>query len=277
MSNYAQGASAPTAFPYTTTEIRVFVIEGEPWFVANDVCAVLEFAHPASNLRRLDDDEKGVHTMHTPGGPQEMTIINESGLYSLILTSRKPEAKKFKKWVTSEVLPAIRKTGRYVHPEATQPAPAEAPELFSSADQQNLQRLVWLITHRFHFKHAFVQAVWYALRAITGNPSPSRFQVNHIPPLAAELRRIFAITGTLSEAISEAEGMVIKRILRHGENAEKVLAEAKAMLLKAAGEEATELNVCLSRWDEHEIAQFVTRDRRGHGSSYADVQEKLFH
>jgi len=129
MSNHAQGASAPTVFPYTTTEIRVFVIEGEPWFVANDVCAVLEFAHPASNLRRLDDDEKGVHTMHTPGGPQEMTIINESGLYSLILTSRKPEAKKFKKWVTAEVLPAIRKTGRYVHPEAAQPAPAPLGEI----------------------------------------------------------------------------------------------------------------------------------------------------
>ncbi len=91
--------------------LRAVTINGDPWFVAADVCEALTISTEAT--RRLDDDEKGLHTTQTLGGQQEMTVINESGLYSLILTSRKPEAKKFKKWVTSEVLPSIRKTGGY--------------------------------------------------------------------------------------------------------------------------------------------------------------------
>ncbi|MBQ4864583.1 Bro-N domain-containing protein [Pseudoalteromonas sp. MMG013] len=83
------------------------------WFVANDVCAALQIANSRNVVERLDEDEKGVHSMDTLGGKQEMNCINESGVYSLILTSRKPSAKKFKKWVTSEVLPSIRKTGAY--------------------------------------------------------------------------------------------------------------------------------------------------------------------
>lgn len=87
---------------------------GEPWWVLADVCKVLEIAQPHHAASRLDDDEKDRAIVTTLGGSQEMTIINESGLYSLILTSRKPAAKRFKKWVTSEVLPAIRKTGGYM-------------------------------------------------------------------------------------------------------------------------------------------------------------------
>ena len=98
---------------FETHAVRMLVIKGEPWWVAADVCRVLGIAQPASSLRLLEDEDKGVHTMHTLGGPQEMTTVNESGLYSLIFTSRKPEAKRFKKWVTSEVLPSIRKTGSY--------------------------------------------------------------------------------------------------------------------------------------------------------------------
>lgn len=93
--------------------VRAVVKDGEPWFVAKDVCDALSIADSKSSLRFLEDDEKGVHSMHTLGGTQQVSIINESGLYSLILRSRKPEAKKFKKWVTAEVLPSIRKHGMY--------------------------------------------------------------------------------------------------------------------------------------------------------------------
>ncbi len=86
---------------------------GDPWFLAKDVCAILEITNRSDALARLDEDEKGVATTDTLGGPQIVGTVNESGLYSLIMTSRKPEAKRFKKWVTSEVLPAIRKTGGY--------------------------------------------------------------------------------------------------------------------------------------------------------------------
>ena len=96
--------------------------DGEPWFVAADVCAAMTIN--TEQTRRLDDDEKGLRTVQTPGGQQEMVSINESGLYSLILGSRKPEAKRFKRWVTHEVLPSIRKTGAYSVPRALAPLPA---------------------------------------------------------------------------------------------------------------------------------------------------------
>jgi len=103
-------------------EVRAVMIGREPWFVAADVCEALTIANTARALSRLDADEKGVHTMNTLGGAQDLSVINESGLYSIILTSRKPEAKAFKKWVTSEVLPSIRKTGAYIHQPAMRPA-----------------------------------------------------------------------------------------------------------------------------------------------------------
>lgn len=98
--------------------VRAMLRDGEPWFVAADVCAALGLT--TEQTRRIDDDERGLHSTQTPSGVQQMTIINESGLYSLVLGSRKPEAKPFKKWVTSEVLPSIRRTGGY-----QQPAPVE--------------------------------------------------------------------------------------------------------------------------------------------------------
>lgn len=101
-------------FRFESKEVRTILIGGEPWFVASDVCEALELAGRSRNfLRMLDEDEKGAHIVSTLGGSQEMQVINESGLYALIFKSRKAEAKRFKKWVTAEVLPAIRKHGRY--------------------------------------------------------------------------------------------------------------------------------------------------------------------
>lgn len=94
--------------------LRVVERKVQPWFVAKDVCDILKLGNPRSSLALLDEDEKDVHSMDTPGGKQEMTIISEPGLYSLILRSRKPEAKAFKRWVTHEVIPSIRKTGGYL-------------------------------------------------------------------------------------------------------------------------------------------------------------------
>ena len=90
----------------------------EPWFVAKDVCDILGIANSRDALTALDADEKGVGNIYTPGGNQEMATINESGLYALVLKSRKPEAKEFSRWVRREVLPTIRKTGLYATPEA---------------------------------------------------------------------------------------------------------------------------------------------------------------
>ena len=87
--------------------------DGEPWFVAKDVCDILGTA-VRDTSKTLDEDERGVDTIHTPGGDQKMVIINEPGLYRLILKSRKPEAREFQRWVTHEVLPSIRKHGGYM-------------------------------------------------------------------------------------------------------------------------------------------------------------------
>lgn len=92
---------------------RILDKDGEPWFVLADVCRELDLGNPTQASARLDDDEVGIDSVETPGGRQNVVTISESGLYSLIMTSRKDGAKRFKKWVTAKVLPAIRKTGRY--------------------------------------------------------------------------------------------------------------------------------------------------------------------
>ena len=95
-------------------KIRTLTIDGEPWFVAADVCKALELGNPSMTVERLDADEKGISSIDTLGGKQRMAIINEPGLYSVILCSRKPEAKAFKRWIAHEVIPAIRKYGGYM-------------------------------------------------------------------------------------------------------------------------------------------------------------------
>lgn len=99
--------------------VRAVSVNDEPYFVGKDVAEILGYERPTDAVRkRVDPDDRGVAKMETPSGAQEMTIINESGLYSLILSSKLPKAKEFKRWVTAEVLPAIRKTGGYVNDTA---------------------------------------------------------------------------------------------------------------------------------------------------------------
>lgn len=101
-------------FNYRNNEVRTVERDGEPWFVLKDVCNILSICNSADVYARLDEDEKGVGQIYTLGGNQKMSIISESGLYHVILRSDKPEAKPFRKWVTSEVLPSIRKNGGYI-------------------------------------------------------------------------------------------------------------------------------------------------------------------
>lgn len=106
----------PLTFEFDALDIRVVVIGGEPWFVANDVCAALDLDRTAT--RKLDQDERDVYSMHTPGGVQQLAVISESGLYTLVLRSRDAMKQgtvpyRFRKWVSSDVLPTIRKTGGY--------------------------------------------------------------------------------------------------------------------------------------------------------------------
>ncbi len=115
-----------TVFDFEDAAVRIIARDGEPWFVAADVCRILELGNTGMAISRLDDDEKGVTNVDTLGGRQEMSIISESGLYALVFTSRKPEAKRFRKWVTGTVLPAIRRHGVYVH---AAPDPEAMPDM----------------------------------------------------------------------------------------------------------------------------------------------------
>ena len=121
--NQPTPATPPAVFSFDTHSVRTVLIDDQPWFVAADVSEALEYRDAANMVRNLDEDERGTQIVSTPSGDQEMIVINESGMYSAVLKSRKPSAKRFKKWVTAEVLPAIRKTGRYeARPYAVNPA-----------------------------------------------------------------------------------------------------------------------------------------------------------
>ena len=101
-------------FVYNGENIRTVNIDGEPYFVGKDIATVLGYKNPQEAVREhVDEDDKGMSEMLTPGGKQKMPVINESGIYALIFASKLPEARKFKHWVTHEVLPSIRKTGSY--------------------------------------------------------------------------------------------------------------------------------------------------------------------
>ncbi|VVO79973.1 hypothetical protein PS870_01741 [Pseudomonas fluorescens] len=151
MSDINTPVSNVIPFNFGKQQVRTLLINDQPWFVANDVSAALQYSEASAMTRHLDDDEKGLSIVQTLGGDQEMLVINESGLYSAILRSRKAEAKRFKKWVTAEVLPAIRKQGRY-------------------EDQGKMQTLVGqtIGTDGFHMLGAVVKG------KVSGLPAPAQ-------------------------------------------------------------------------------------------------------
>lgn len=101
------------AFDFNERAVRCIMKDGEPWWVAKDVCDVLGLSNPSESLKALDEDELTSETLRSGGQGREMNLISESGLYTLILRSNKPEARAFRRWVTHEVLPTLRKTGHY--------------------------------------------------------------------------------------------------------------------------------------------------------------------
>ena len=107
------GTLLPNEYTFRGTQVRTIVLNGVPYFVAKDVCSALDISNHKDAVSRLDEDERRGSALPTPSGTQRMAIVNESGLYHLIFQSRKPEAKAFRKWVTSEVLPELRRTGSY--------------------------------------------------------------------------------------------------------------------------------------------------------------------
>lgn len=128
-------------FTYNSQELNVVMLNGTPWFIAADVCRILEIGNPSQALARLDEDEKSslISNEGNRGNPARL-IVSEPGLYSLILGSRKPEAKTFKRWVTHEVLPAIRRRGGYLTPEAAEQALTDPDFIIRLATELKAER-----------------------------------------------------------------------------------------------------------------------------------------
>lgn len=184
-------------FPDTAQTVRTVMIDGEPWWIATDVASVLDIGRTHDAVRTLDDDEKGTETIRTPGGEQQATVINEPGLYSLILRSRKPQAKAFKRWITHEVIPAIRRTGSYslALPEDAAPAfpvPRTLPEALRAyaseveAHEETRQRVAELEPSA---------AAWNKLAAADQDFSvrEAAHILNRDPHIETGERRLFAV------------------------------------------------------------------------------------
>lgn len=126
-------------FTYAGTALRVVMIDGEPWFVAGDAARMLGYRDAHNLARRLDDDEKGTHSLSTPGGTQMVGIISESGFYSAVLGSQVEKARDIKRWFTREVLPSIRRTGQYGVPALDLSDPIAVIEAANMRSQQAIE------------------------------------------------------------------------------------------------------------------------------------------
>ncbi|WP_415713086.1 Bro-N domain-containing protein [Maridesulfovibrio sp.] len=172
-------------FDFGDTVVRVHQgNDGNPWFVAKDVCIVLEIRNSRDATSSLDDDEL-VSVKATSGGQhREMSAVSESGLYSLIFKSRKPEAKKFRKWITSEVIPSLRKTGCYAMGQGSSPASFDQhKELFPLLTKWGIllkEKEIWQPQEIFH------QAVM-ALQVALGKPQDT--PINSLTPVEVEYAR----------------------------------------------------------------------------------------
>lgn len=131
-------------------EIRVIEANNEPWFIAKDVCDCLEIKNSRDAVSRLDRDEKDVVLTDTLGGSQELQAVNEYGLYALVLSSRKPESKKFKRWITHEVIPSIRKHGAYLTDEKIEEVLTDPDTIIKLATQLKEERSRRIEAERFN-------------------------------------------------------------------------------------------------------------------------------
>lgn len=205
--------------------VRVVLVNGEPWFVAVDICKALGLTNPTKSVSALDEDEKQLFSgdsnfkLGSAGkGAQSLIILNESGLYTLILRCRDAvkqgtTAWRFRKWVTNEVLPAIRKSGEYNYVE---PMPKSAGEPLDWRQLEELRGLVNDIAQSFRYHNAWKSGVWLALRRACRTPSPDKITVDDLPAIAAELRRILTAAETALDNMRAYERAFLREVVRGG-------------------------------------------------------------
>ncbi|PAV02480.1 hypothetical protein CBG25_10615 [Arsenophonus sp. ENCA] len=250
---------------FRNTILETISRNGEIWFTSAEIAKVLQYASAKSvtNLYNQNQDEFADHMSQvidsvTSGNYRKRTrIFSLRGAHLIAMFANTPVAKEFRKWVL-DILDkqTVNQTPNYNHPRYQ---PKKAAERFSHSDTRNLTHLVWCMTNGFRFERSWSNAVWLALREVTGTPSPERFQVAHIPLIADECRRIYYITESLRQIINNAEKQVIKRLLRKRENIDTVLAEIKQLFEQFHHQQIGIITARTDHWYEGEIAHFVER------------------
>ncbi|HHH6527828.1 TPA: Bro-N domain-containing protein [Escherichia coli] len=196
-------------------QVRVVMINGDPWFVANDICNALSIQNVTQAIARLDEDERSMFNIGRQG---QANIISESGLYTLILRCRDAvkqgtTAWRFRKWVTNEVLPSIRKNGEYVYVD---PEPMRAAEPLNWRQKEYLRGLINDIAQSFQYRNAWISGVWLALRRACRNPSPNPITVDDLPAITAELRRILTAAESALGNMRTYERELLRDVVRGG-------------------------------------------------------------
>ncbi|CAH6661983.1 BRO-N domain-containing protein [Pseudocitrobacter vendiensis] len=200
--------------------IRVVMVDGNPWFIVADVCRALDIGNPTKAIKNLDDDEVALTSIQgLSRGNDKANIVNESGLYTLILRCRDAvkqgtTAWRFRKWVTNEVLPAIRKSGEYAYVE---PVPKCAGEPLDWRQKEELRGLINDIAQSFQYRNAWISGVWLALRRACRNPSPNPITVDDLPAIVAELRRILTAAETALGNMRAYERELLRDVVRGGQ------------------------------------------------------------
>lgn len=196
-------------FDFEEQAVRVLKRDGEPWFVAADVCRVLELGNTGQAVARLDDDERdSIISNDAIGRQRDMIIVSESGLYALVLGSRKEAARRFRKWITAEVLPAIRKTGRYDH---TPPAAQEPGDVFGMTFRE-VEAFLQLVREARLTKGTKVAAAIWARTPLPPLDAPRATPVIDPAEAQACLDALVGIVAGQDEAALSAMG------LRHTED-----------------------------------------------------------
>lgn len=247
--------------------VRVQMINGEPYFCLRDVCSVLDLNARSSKSFGLD--EKGMQKFCTPskGGEQVLNYVNEPNLYRVIFRSNKPEAKQFQDWVFNEVLPTIRKTGRYEAPK-----PVEKRNYINNNDMNNLKRLVWQCAGYLDQERSFTNAVYHSLRHVTGVPSPMKFEVEHLPVMAQEFQRILSIIEPYIEMRRNCEEILIKRLLLNRGNAQPILSKLLTDMKNAASNQDSEFQKRLPFVFNDDCLSLIHRKPSG-GNTYVSFEE----
>ncbi|WP_063653472.1 Rha family transcriptional regulator [Candidatus Arsenophonus triatominarum] len=244
-----------------TTIPNVFIHDGKAITTSRQVASYFgkQHFHVIEKIKNLECSEQflTINFSRVPfehnGNVYEEYEMTKDGFVFLVMGFTGKKAAQFKEAYIAEF---NRMESKLHSAPKYQP---EAHEKFSNKDTQNLARIIALMTQNFRFRDAWNNAIWYALREVTGIPSPYSMEVRLVPSIASECERIWHVTEHLQDVIADAEKTAIKRIIRKRENADRVIAEIETLLSQATQDNQLMLNVALSGWHKAELTHFLQR------------------